>query len=147
MSTLEIYCVTNKQVNFLHETDYKIAWVGKEKILPNYISCNDKNNIFYKEKYYSELTFHYWYWKNLMNLNNNSWIGFCQKRRFWIKPESENEKIDIKNIHDHLLRSPHKSWENYEAIICKPINTSGSKKIKMLKRGWRSLIKKPSIFF
>ena len=36
MSTLEIYCVTNKQVNFLHETDYKIAWVGKEKILPNY---------------------------------------------------------------------------------------------------------------
>jgi len=147
MSTLDIYCVTNKQVNFLHETDYKIAWVGKEKILPNYISCNDKNNIFYKEKYYSELTFHYWYWKNLMNLNNNSWIGFCQKRRFWIKPESENEKIDIKNIHDHLLRSPHKSWENYEAIICKPINTSGSKKIKMLKRGWRSLIKKPSIFF
>jgi len=147
MSTLEIYCVTNKHIKFLQNIDYKIAWVGGEKPLSNYISCNDKNNIFYKEKYYSELTFHYWYWKNLMNLKQNKWIGFCQKRRFWIKPESENKKIDIKNLHEHLLLSPQKNWENYESIICKPININGSKKIKMLKKGWRPLIKKPSIFF
>ena len=147
MSTLEIYCITNKHVNFLQNINLKIGWVGKEEPLPDYISCNDKNNIFYKEKYYSELTFQYWYWKNLNNLNHNKWIGFCQKRRFWIKPESENKKIDIKNINEHLLLSPHKKWENYDAIIMNPININGAKKIKMLKKGWRSLIKKPSIFF
>ena len=82
MSILEVYCVTNKQINFLDETDYKIGWVGKEKTILDYISCNSKNNIFYKEKHYSELTFHYWYWKNLMNLNQNKWVGFCQKGDF-----------------------------------------------------------------
>ena len=92
MNLLDIYCVTNKHVNFLKDINYKIGWVGKEDPLPNYINCNRKNNIFFKEKYYSELTFHYWYWKNLMNLKEDKWIGFCQKRRFWIKPDSEGKK-------------------------------------------------------
>ena len=39
-----------------------MSWVGKNKPPENYIKCNEKK-IFYKENYYSELTFHYWYWK------------------------------------------------------------------------------------
>ena len=149
MSFLDIYCVTNKNISFLKDKniDYKIGWVGQEDPEPGYICCNNKDNIFYKEKHYSELTFHYWYWKNLLKLNEKKWIGFCQRRRFWIKPESEGKKINIKNIQDHLLLNPSKNWDNYESIICKPINISGAKKIKILKRGWRFLIKKPTIFF
>ncbi len=147
MIPLEIYCITNKHVNFIENTNYRIGWVGKEDMLPDYLTCNDKDNIFHKEKYYSELTFHYWYWKNLMNLNENKWIGFCQKRRFWIKPESEGKEINIGNIRDHLLLNPPDSWKEYESIICKPINISGAKKIKILKRGWKSIIKNPSILF
>ena len=116
MSSLDIYCVTNKIVNFIEEKNinYKIAWVGKEKPKLNYISCNEKDNIFFKEKYYSELTFHYWYWKNLLDLNNNNkWIGFCQKRRFWIKPESENKHINQGNIEQHILTSPGNDWNKY----------------------------------
>ena len=82
-----MYCITNKVVNILNETNYKIGWVGKEKPPNHYILCNSKDNIFYKEKYYSELTFQYWFWKNLLDTGNPNWIGFCQKRRFWIKPE------------------------------------------------------------
>jgi len=147
MKHLDIYCVTNKHVNFLKGTDYNIGWVGKEKSLPNYINCNEKDNIFYKEKYYSELTFHYWYWKNLMNINEDKWIGFCQKRRFWIKPESENKEINSNNIKEHLLIKPLDNWLNYDSIICKPISISGAKKIKILKRGWRSIVKDPLILF
>ena len=147
MNLLDIYCVTNKHVNFLENTNYKVGWVGLEKPMPNYINCNEKDNIFYKEKYYSELTFHYWYWKNLMNLNENKWIGFCQKRRFWIKLESENKNINTDNIKDHLLVSPPNDWSKYESIICKPIKITGAKKIKILKRGWRSVVKNPSILF
>ena len=149
MSFLDIYCVTNKNIDFLKDKniDYKIGWVGQEDPEPEYICCNNKDNIFYKEKHYSELTFHYWYWKNLLKLNEKKWIGFCQRRRFWIKPESEGKKINIKNIQDHLLLNPSNNWDSYESIICKPINISGAKKIKILKRGWRSLITKPSIFF
>ena len=91
MEKLKIYCVTNKEISFLNNSNYKIAWVSKkERPLPNYINCNKGDNIFYKEKYYSELTFHYWYWKNLLDKEtDDQWIGFCQKRRYWVKKKNK----------------------------------------------------------
>ena len=59
-----MYCVTNKVVNFLDKTNYDIGWVGLDVPPANYITCNHQDNIFFKEQFYSELTFHYWYWKN-----------------------------------------------------------------------------------
>ena len=102
MSNLKIFCVTDKEVKFLRNTNYKIGWVGKEIPPENYILSNVNDNIFSKEKYYSELTFHYWYWKNLLNLKNDEWIGFCQKRRYWIKKESLNLNIDESNISKNI---------------------------------------------
>ena len=63
MKNLKIYCVTNKVINFVDNTSYNIGWVGQEKPPTNYILCNSKDNIFFKEKYYLELTFQYWPWK------------------------------------------------------------------------------------
>ena len=143
---LKIFCVTNKQVNFINK-NYNFGWVGKDKVPTSYISCDSKDNIFYKEKYYSELTFHYWYWKNLLNFEDeNQWIGFCQKRRFWVLPDPDVE-INKDNINDYLITTPLEDWKNYQAIICKNIKISGAKKMKIIKRGWRNLIKNPSILF
>jgi len=147
MNNLSIYCVTNKRVKFLENFDYNLAWVGNENIPKNYLRCDNKYNIFFKEKYYSELTFHYWYWKNLINLEKNEWVGFCQKRRFWIKTETMVNTINENNIKQNLVVEPLEAWSNYDAIICKPIKISGAKKIKLLKRGWKNLIKDPSILF
>jgi len=144
---LKIYCVTNKEVNFLKKKEFIMSWVGEMKSPQNYITCDKGENIFYKEKFYSELTFHYWYWKNVLpQENKNQWVGFCQKRRFWVK-ETFHEKIDKNNLNDFLIHEPLKDWSNYEAIICKPIKVSGAKKIKILKRGWKNLLKDPSILF
>ena len=69
------------------------------------LSSNNLDNIFYKEEFYSELTFHYWFWKNkLKNFENkdNMWIGFCQKRRFWLQNE-KNLEINHNNISDDFL--------------------------------------------
>ena len=38
-----------------------------------------------------------------------------------------------------------KSWENSNAILCDPINISGAKKIKLIKRGWRNIISNPNL--
>ena len=147
MSNFKIYCVTNKKINFLEKLEYKLAWVGKEKVPENYIKCDYKDNIFYKEKYYSELTFHYWYWKNLLPLESeNQWIGFCQKRRYWIKGERE-VIIDKKNINENLLTNIESGKDKFNSIICESISISGAKKIKILKRGWKNLIKNPQILF
>ena len=101
---LNIFCVTNKKISHIEKSNYSIAAVGKGSFPDTYLKSDTLNNIFYKEEYYSELTFHYWYWKNLLNLKNkNEWVGFCQKRRFWIKRESINKKINEFNYNDHFL--------------------------------------------
>ena len=147
MKKIKIYCVTNKPVNFLNNSEYNMAWVGMDAPPDNYLKCDTEDNIFYKEKYYSELTFHYWYWKNLLkHENDDCWVGFCQKRRFWIK-ENASIKIDNTNINKYLLTDYEKEWENFDSLICNPIQISGAKKIKLIKRGWRNILENPNILF
>ena len=147
MKHLKMYCVTNKIVNFIDNTNYNIGWVGQEEPPKNYISCNSKDNIFFKEKYYSELTFQYWYWKNILDLQQDSWIGFCQKRRFWINKKSMDSKIEGNFFFFLVLQSAPDEWSGFDSVICDPIYVNKVKKMKMLKRGFKSIIKKPSIFF
>ena len=42
---------------------------------------------------------------------------------------------------------PLDDWKDCEVVICKPTNLQNIKKIKLIKRGFKSLIKDPSIFF
>jgi len=51
----------------------------------NYIDEKNGTNICYKNPYYGELTFHYWFWKNKIDqIDDGTWIGFCAYRRFWL---------------------------------------------------------------
>jgi len=148
MTKLEMYCVTNRRLKFLENSNYNLSWVGLDSCPENYIKSNDKINIFPKEKYYSELTFHYWYWKNLLDLNSNNWVGFCQKRRFWSKSKINEKKFySTSDVSQHIITEPNNDWKDYEVILCDPININNAKKTKMIKRGFRSLVKNPSIFF
>jgi len=148
MNNIKIYCVTDKEVPFLDNLTYEIGWVGRTETPKNYIECNKKDNIFFKEKYYSELTFHYWYWKNLQHLNvNEDWVGFCQKRRFWANTRTNNIKShDISSGNFFLSEAP-LSWKNYDSIICDPIDLTNVNIIKIFKRGFKSIIHDPLILF
>ena len=143
---LEIFCVTNKQLPFLEKTKYHLAGVGKDSFNKAYIESNTGENIIYKEQYYSELVFHYWFWKNeLKKFNDQSWIGFCQKRRFWMKSSKKISSFkDLKN--NIIVKSP-AQWKNFDSIICKSIRVDQTKKMKLIKRGWKNLIVNPKIFF
>jgi hypothetical protein len=148
LNNLEIYCVTDKDLLYLKNLPYKLAGVGKSNFSKEYNLANTKDNIDYKEKYYSELTFHYWFWKNEMkNLENNTWIGFCQKRRFWIKKNISKNDITTYNLRNNILSEPPEEWKNYNSVICDPIYVNGVNKVKLLKRGFKSLIRDPQIFF
>ena len=144
---LQIHCVTNKVIPYLEKTKLILAGVGKENFPNHYLLSNNRQNIFEKEKFYSELTFHYWYWKNKLDLNDQAWNGFSQRRRHSIKKKSINELINSHNLKDHILNKPEIDWEDYDSIICTPIKVNKVKKIKILKRGFKSFIKDPSILF
>ena len=143
-----MYCITNKHLDYIDNLTYKKAGVGKENFPKHYYLANSLDNIFYKEKYYSELTFQYWFWKNkLKKIKKNIWIGFCQKRRFWIKKNSVINKVNTTNLKKNVIRYIPKECNKYESIIAKPILVNNMKKMKILKRGFKSLIRDPEIFF
>ena len=147
-NSLLIYCITNKAFSYLNSLPYKMAGVGQEHFPDNYYLANSLNNIFYKEKYYSELTFQYWFWKNKLNeIKKDIWIGFCQKRRFWIKKNCIINKVNIINLKKNIISIAPKEWNKHESVIVNPIFVNNMKKMKILKRGFRSLIKDPEIFF
>ena len=146
-NNLDIYCVTNKRVEHLEGTSLKLACVGKEKLPDFYLKCNYDDNIYHKEQYYSELTFHYWFWKNKLKNEKNKWLGFCQKRRIWTYKEFLSNKVKKENVKQIMLEDSINEWKSFEAIICKPINLFPVKKMKLIKRGFRSIIKDPSILF
>ena len=146
---LEIYCVTNKDLNFLRNLNYNLAAVGKNKFSEMYIRSDNEDNIYHKELYYSELTFHYWFWKNRLKnyLENDSvWIGFCQKRRFWLKKEKKIKTENYYTKNDFLIEVP-SQWLGYNAIICEPINLEVTNFMKLIKKGWKNVIQNPSIIF
>jgi len=64
MDSLNIFCVTDKPLRHLEDLKIQLAGVGKRHFNQKYITCLSGKNIQKKEKYYSELTFHYWFWKN-----------------------------------------------------------------------------------
>ena len=143
---MNIFCVTNSELNFLEKLPVKLAGVGCGKFSKKYITCLKGKNIQKKEKNYSELTFHYWFWKNKLKFyDSNTWIGFCQKRRFWMK--SNKRVSSFNDLKKNIISKPSVKWKNFESIICKPIRVDQTKKMKLFKRGWKNLIENPKIFF
>ena len=147
MNKIKTYCVSNIVSNNLKILNLNLVGVGKKEFPAEYLNCKTGINIQSKERYYSELTFHYWFWKNMLeNFDTNHWIGFCQKRRFWLKEDSK-EINNIFDLKENILREIPKKWEHYDAFLCTPIKVSPLKKMKLIKRGWRNLIKDPTILF
>tara|TARA_B100000700_G_scaffold328687_1_gene447362 strand:- start:104 stop:904 length:801 start_codon:yes stop_codon:yes gene_type:complete len=147
MENLEIYCVTHLRLPFLETLGYKIAAAGNTKLPENYISCSEGDNIIAKEKHYSEYVFHYWFWKNkLKSYNDDTWIGFCQRRRFWLQKEVNIKPTNSEDLNRIILKTIPAEWKNFNSVIQPPIDLK-EKKMVMIKRGYKSLIKDPSIFF
>ena len=80
MNKLKLYCITNIQSDELEKLGLNLVGLGKNSFNEKYIKCENGKNINDKEKHYSELTFHFWFWKNkLKDIDDDTWIEFCQK--------------------------------------------------------------------
>ena len=145
MNNFKLFCITNIQNKELEDLPFDLVGVGKNTFNNNYITCNEGQNINEKEKYYSELTFHYWFWKNKLNhFPDTTWIGFCQRRRFWVNSKNIEENYNLKNI---ILNKPPIEWNEYNSVITEPIDLKTTKTMKIIKRGWKNLLKNPNILF
>ena len=143
MNSLNIYCLSiyPVQFNLFKKLKYIPVGLGKNNFSDGWLKDNTGNNISIKNPYYSEFTFHYWFWKNLIHtIPDNAWIGFCAYRRFWsnndnLRSEEIDKIINIKNFEQYALKEIKTNWNNYEVILGEEIKLSRIKLIKIIKNG------------
>jgi hypothetical protein len=87
-------------------------------VFPNsWHKSNEKKNISVKFFSYADLVGHYYIWKNFLDkYNQDSWIGFSQYRRLWIKNKIARD-IQLNLLERIILTDIDESWNEYDAII------------------------------
>tara|TARA_B110000114_G_C14985860_1_gene354442 strand:- start:36 stop:875 length:840 start_codon:yes stop_codon:yes gene_type:complete len=158
---MNIYCITHKPIEGIKQLNLTPFGVGKS-IFPNdYIIENTGNNIAHKNYNYSETSFHYWYWKNALNQNiNEDWFGMCQYRRYFVKSKYKNliKNVDgrqgyypyinnFKDLEKMLQKEPSQEWKGFDVVLCEPWSVAVRSKMKLIKRGLKSIINDPLIIF
>ena len=96
---LQIYAMTHKQFDVPQDTLYLPLHVGHANAIDiGYPGDDQGENISHLNCYYSELTGHYWLWKNCKDVD---YIGTCHYRRYLI---NEQEKVLTKKEYAYLLK-------------------------------------------
>ena len=148
MKDIRMYCLCldNHLLSKVKKLNYIPVGLGKANFSSGWLRDNTGDNISNKNPYYGEYSFHYWFWKNeLKDLEDNSWIGFCTYRRFWLKENSEEKHG--KEIENKILSKMPVDWDNYETILANHVYIDGLKLMKVLKYGKLALIKNPLAIF
>ncbi len=149
MNSIKMYCLSidDKSYENIKEMNYIPVGLGQYNYKNNWLRDNTGENISIKNKYYGEYTFHYWYWKNLLKINNNNWTGFCAQRRFWSKNKYKKNIENLSDLKTSILQSVPNEWKNYDTIIGDKINVTNIPWIKIIKYGKSAVLKNPQSFF
>ena len=148
MNNLKIYClcIHDELLEKVNKLNYVPVALGDKNYQDGWLRDNIGKNISHKNKYYGEYTFHYWLWKNKMEIFNDSdWIGFCAYRRFWLN-EKKTSDLDL-TFKDKVLKEVPKIWNSYDVILPNKIFMDKIKFIKIIKYGKLALLKNPQSIF
>ena len=152
MKNLKMFCLSlePEHYEFIKKLEYIPVGLGGGNFNKNWFTDKSGSSITEKNKYYGEYTFHYWLWKNYLDscfLDTNSWIGFCQYRKFW-STRSDNLLPDsIDKVKPLILTEIPKLYDNYDVILGEPYFINQLKIMKFLKHGFKLIVKNPSYLF
>ena len=148
MNNLTIYCLClhDELLEKVKKINYQPVALGENNFQKGWIRDNQDINISKKNKFYGEYSFHYWLWKNeIINQNENDWVGFSTYRRFWLN-EKEISKSE-KSFKEKILQKVPKDWNNYDVILADKMNLDQIRLLKILKYGKLALINNPKAIF
>ena len=143
MKNLSMFCLSLyvEHLNNLKKINYIPVGLGENNFNNEWLRDNTKQNISSKNKYYGEYTFHYWFWKNMIDeISDKNWIGFCAYRRYWanhnnMESNELNKIINNQNFREHVLQDVKNDWSNYETILGERIPFGKIKLSKIIKNG------------
>jgi hypothetical protein len=143
MENLSMFCLSlyPEHLSNLKKINYIPVGLGKNNFNNDWLKDNTKQNISNKNKYYGEYTFHYWFWKNMIDdISDKNWIGFCAYRRYWannnnLKSDELNKVINNNNFREYVLQDVKNDWSNHETILVEKIPFGKIKLSKIIKNG------------
>ncbi len=149
MKNLSMFCLTLEpsHLNFIKSLNYIPVGLGQKNFTNEWLNDKTGKNISKKNKNYGEYTFHYWIWKNHIENINSKWIGFGQYRKFWTVGNHEHGQLNLDKIKLISLKEIPSSYDDCDVILGKPFYVNQRKLTKFLKKGFKIIIKKPSILF
>tara|TARA_B100000768_G_scaffold91588_1_gene85724 strand:- start:656 stop:1468 length:813 start_codon:yes stop_codon:yes gene_type:complete len=147
MKNIDMFCLCldNNLLDRVKRLKYIPVGLGQNEFSQEWLLDSTGENISHKNKFYGEYTFHFWFWKNMLNkIPDNHWIGFCAYRRFWT-----NQKIHTNNmnIYETALKKLPDEWNDYEAIIGDHAHLDYIKWIKVIKYGKIAFLRNPLVIF
>ncbi len=153
-------CVDQSDLKLIQNLNYIPVGLGAQDFSSEWHRDNTGKNISYKNKWYSELTFHYWLWKNkIIFKNDNNWEGFCAYRDFWanenqyeiyLKDKKSFDQINTdnyNNIENIVIKKVPEIWKDYDVILGQEIFLNNLKLSKFLKHGKLALLHNPKAIF
>ena len=142
MKNLNMFCLSlyPDHLNNLKKINYKPVALGINNFNNEWIRDNTGQNISNKNRYYGEYTFHYWFWKNMIDdISEKDWIGFCAYRRYWannnLKSEDIEKIINNNNFKEYILQNIKTEWSDFETILGTRIPFGKLKFSKIIKNG------------
>jgi len=151
MNNMKMFCISlnANHLNFIKEIGYIPTGLGKDNFSEEWFRDNTGKNVSEKNRNYGEYTFHYWLWKNYLNDENlkDTWIGFCQYRKFWSNSKIFSTPDSIDQLKKLVLKEIPESYQNIDVILGEEITTTNFKKMKFIKKGLGLILKKPSYLF
>ena len=149
MKNLNMFCLTLEPSHhkFIKQLGYIPVGLGEKNFNDECLSDKSGINISKKNKNYGEYTYHYWLWKNYLDKVSDDWIGFCQYRKFWSLENHEEKNIKFNDLNSQVLKFIPRDFEKYECILGDPLFVNQFKLMKFFKKGFKIIIKKPSLIF
>ena len=148
---LKLFCITLNPVNLktINNLNLIPVGLGDKNFSKEWLQDKEGKSIASKNNFYGEYTFHYWIWKNYLNHLGDSWIGFCQYRKFWSYNEKKNNNInDLASLKKEIIGNHLPSrFDSYESILGEPIYTNHFRFSKFIKHNLKNMIQSPSLFF
>ena len=135
MINLDMFCIclNNDLINKVKRLHYIPVGVGPEKFSEEWLLDSAGINISPKNKFYGEYTFHFWFWKNMLDkIPDNRWVGFCAYRRFW----SNKKNTTINSIYETALSEIPDEWNDYEAIEVKVFEVKTNGEYVVVQHNW-----------
>ncbi len=154
MPEMKIYCMClhDHHLNNLKKLNYIPVGLGKNIFSSDWIRDNTEINISYKNAYYGEYSFYFWFWKNILNkIDDNTWVGFTGYRYHWaqknnIQSDNLNKIINRENFADHILQKIPDEWEDSDVVLGEKIKVNNWKLSKIIKYGKKKFFLNPSNF-